>query len=81
MWAVVCRLLWGLIRTGLIERKHRLAGLLAGIAFALTTVPGIQSILGLHFGPFLGAAVALVSVILGGLIGGWTAGLGARRTP
>jgi len=81
VFAVVCRLLWSLIRNGLIERKQRLAGGLAGIAFALTVVPGIQSILGLHVGPVLGAVVALASIALGGFIGGWAADLGVRRTP
>jgi len=42
---VVVRLIWGLVRDGITERQHRLAGRLAGIAFALTVVPGIQSIL------------------------------------
>jgi hypothetical protein len=81
VWAVVCRLLWGLIRTGLIERKCRLAGMLAGIAFPFTVVPGIQSILGVHFGAWLGASIVLTSIILGGLIGGWAGGLSERRVP
>ncbi len=78
---VVVRLIWGLVRDGITERQHRLAGRLAGIAFALTVVPGIQSILGVQFGGVLGAAVALASVILGGLVGGWAAGLGEQRVP
>lgn len=79
--AVVCRLIRGLIRDGVIERKQRLAGRLAGVAFVLTVVSGIQTIVGTHFDTLLGVTIVLASVILGGLIGGWAGGLGEKRVP
>lgn len=55
--------------------------MVAGVAFALTVVSSIQSLLGVHVGAGLGTVVVLACVIASGLIGGWAGGLGERRVP
>lgn len=78
---VVVRLIWGLVRDGVRERRRFLTGSISGVLGAFTIVPGIQSLLGLHFSVWLGAMLVVVLVVVGGLIGGWTGSLGERRVP
>jgi len=78
---VVAQLIWGLVRDGVRERHRFLTGSISGVLGAFTVVPGIQSLLGLHFSVWLGAILVVVLVVVGGLIGGWAGGLGERRVP
>ncbi len=78
---VVAHLIWGLVRDGVRERRRFLTGSISGVLAAFTVVPGIQSLLGLHFGVWVGTVLVVVLLLVGGLIGGWAGGLGERRVP